>query len=599
MEAVLLDYHAHVLALAATRTALASATFTDATLVAARSAIQADLAVAADYAQLGAFVNHLFAHAASDGRELALLRRADALWQRGLALYDQLGSVRARLENALASPAAPGAADQFNSAANDVQLFSQGASAMLADVVALRDDASTLSFLSPHPRQLDQPSGAWDWANLLLGRRTDAFVRNLTRAAQGTATRAFAFGALVSYGASAAGSAYLGVVVGGPRRSHRFRDRLARNAIGSWLARTYATTSPAKLAQALTFGSPLAPTLPARVVEQLTGALGATFDLTRTAPLPDLQLGYRRLLEHLSLLGGFARPPVPAPPQGVWQSKLYGDPSIPPPSLRPKDTGVSGDPGGGVSLGNNSPGGAQPGQSDNSAASTICGIIMAILIIIDVIQAFVQCIVQWAKKETCTFWDNMLLKKLWEKDPPDPRDPPTTSEAAVSTADLVAMSSSDQVTQLVGCLFDIHTQVWEGLDRAYHFLAFHGLIYPGALIDVPVYRQFTTVPGAVPPLPRRPVTDPVNRYHLYPDSPLEQPAAPGAPFAAGARPDAFLPLAADRIALPLWQQMARGESDSANLDLDADRSFLHPCWATAGSINDDPVGVVVLAYTDQ
>ncbi|EIM96281.1 hypothetical protein WQE_34686 [Paraburkholderia hospita] len=594
----MVEYHAHVLTLREVRKSLAAASFTDATLVSARSTIESDLSVAGDYAQLGTLVDNLFAHAVSDGSELELLHRAAALWTRGLALYDDLASVRDRLEAALASPTDPGAVDLFNAATNDAQLFSQKASAMLGDVVTLRDDVAPLSFLREHPRQLDEPASSWDWSNLLLGRRTDAVVRRLHRSAHNTATRAFAFGAVAGYSANAAGSAYLGAVVGGPRRSHRYRDRLARNSIGSWLARTYSTPSPGQLAQTIRFGSPLHPRLPTGVVKQLEDALAGSFDLTRAPPLPDVQLGYRRMLEHLNLLDGFTRPAIPRPPQSFWSSKLYGDPSNPPQSLRTQDVGFSGDPGGGVSLGNNPPGDVQPGQSDNSSSGTICGIIVAILIIIDLIQAFVQCIVQWAKKQTCTFWDNMLLKKLWEKDPPDPRDPPSTSSVSSTLSDLTAMSSSDQVTQLIGFLFDIHTQIWEALDRAYHFLAFHGLIFPGSLIDAPVYRQFTAAPSASS-WPRRPVHNAVNRYHLYPNSPLEQPGAAGGTFAVAATPDAFLPLAVGRIALPLWEQIVRDEQDSANLDLDADRGFLHQCWATGKSINDDPVDVVVLPYPAQ
>src|SRR5262249_52302380 len=149
--------------------------------------------------------------------------------------------------------------------------------------------------------------------------------------------------------------------------------------------------------------------------------------------------------------------------------------SNPPPSLRVQDVGLIGDPGGGVSLGNNSPGDPAPNQSDNSSSSTICGIIMAILIVIDVIQAFVQCVVQWCKKQTCTLWDNMLLKKLWETDPPDPRDPTTPQNVGATSSDLTAMASRNEAVQLIGCFYDIHTQIWEALDRAYHFLTLHGL----------------------------------------------------------------------------------------------------------------------------
>ncbi len=600
MEGVaLIDYHAHTLALDEASKTLAGAIFTDAALVSARNQTQIDLSVAGGHALLGALVDHLFAHAVSDGSEIALLNRAADLWNSGVAIYNDLASVRDRFETALAAPGDPDAVSQFNSAALDVQLFAQKAYDMQAEVTRLRDDVSSLSHLSAHPRQLDEPASAWDWGNRLLGRRTDAFVRNLSRLAHDSPTRAFAFGALAGYGANAAGSAYLGHVVGGPRRSHRFRDRVARNAMGSWLARKFpATPAPGKIAKMVRFGGTFRAVLPSGVEQLLKDAVGATFDLSRTPQLPDLQRGYRRMLRHLQLLDGFVRPPVPAPPQAVWQVKIYGDPSNPPGSLRPQDVGPSGDPGGGVSIGSNSPGSPAPDKDDKSTASTICGILMLILIVIDLIQAFVQCIVQWAKKQTCTFWDNMLLKKLWEKDPPDPRDPPTTTNVSASSSELTAMASNAQVTQLIASLFDIHTQIWEALDRAYHFLAFHGLIYPGSLIDVPVYSQFTSAP-ATAQWPRRPVNDPVNWYHLYPGSPFEHPVTAPSSFAAGAKPDAFLPVAVGRFSLPLWEQIVRGESDTQNLDLDADRGFLHVCWATGKSINDDPVDVKILAYADQ
>jgi hypothetical protein len=261
--------------------------------------------------------------------------------------------------------------------------------------------------------------------------------------------------------------------------------------------------------------------------------------------------------------------------------------------VTPQDIGPAGDPGGGISLGTNKPDGP---SSDNSNSPEICGIIVAILIILDVIQAFVQCVGQWANKHNCTFWDNMLLKKLWEKDPPDPRDPPPTANVTASSSQLTVMASSDEITQFIGCLFEIHKQLWEALDRAHNFLAFHGLIYPGSLIDAPVYSQFTTVMQPNPPTlvqptqwPRRPVQDEIDWYHLYPFSPVENPATTPSVFAGGSHPDVFLPL----------EQIVRGETDSSNLDLDADRGFQHHCWETSGSVNDDPVNVRILPYGAQ
>jgi hypothetical protein len=600
----MIDYHAHTLGLEQFQQALAAAPFTDPGLVAARNQSTIDVALAGDYALLGTFLDHLLGHAASDGTELSLLRRAADLWSRGVGLSNEIGTIRAALEAALEAPSDPTSPARFNTAALDAQRLAQRLYAIQAEVISLRDDVMPLKHVAAHPRQLDTPPASWDWGNRFLGRRTDAFVRRLARLADSLPTRAFAFGALAGYGANAAASAYLGHVVGGPRRAHRYRDRIARNAVGSWLRAHYpATPAPAALAQRIRFGGPARPVLPADIEQLLLGALSETFDLSDTPPVPDLQRGYRRLVRHLELLDRFPRPAVPPPPSGVWAAALYGDPGAPPPALRTQDVGLGTDPGGGVTLGDNQPGDPQPGQSDSNSGGGICGIIVAILIVIDLIQAFVQCCVQWGKKEPCTFWDNMILKKVWEKDPPDPRDPTGPQDPNMTASGLTAAAGTPQVVQVVGALYDMHVQVWEALDRAHAYLALTGLIYPGDRIALPLYKQFTSIP-APRPWPHRPVPGAEDAYHLYPTSPLEQGVVSPSPFGEGAAPDAFLiggrtyPTAAT-IALAVWQQIARGETDSPNLDLDADRGFGSPCWATDGQVDDDPIGVRVLAYGDQ
>lgn len=416
---------------------------------------------------------------------------------------------------------------------------------------------------------------------------------------------AFATGAVASYGANVAGSAYLGRVVGGPRRTHRHRDRIARNAVGSWLAgRHAAATTPTTMADLITFGPPGSPTLPVELETLVHQALTDTFDLGRTQPLPDLQLGYRRLVTHLRLLDGFVRPPVPIPPALVWMAKLYSDPQNPPPSLRPQNTDLTGQDGGGVAVevGPPSPGSPTSGASDSSKAAAGCFILALILILIDLIQAFVQCIGQWANGNTSTFWENMLLSKPWEKDPPYPRDATQPTNPNVTAARLTAIAAGPQAAQLVKLLSDVHSDAWEAMDRAYGYLAVTGLIYPGHLTTTPPYAELTSSP-ADRPWPRREERDPSNTYHMYPASPAENPVATPSPFPPGARPDVSLTadgqLNASNIALALWRQVAAGDQDSHNRDLDGDRDALHECWAAAGSISDDPVDILVLGYDEQ
>jgi hypothetical protein len=411
-------------------------------------------------------------------------------------------------------------------------------------------------------------------------------------------------GACASYGANLTGSAYLGQTVGGPRRTHRYRDRLARNAFGSWLVTHNAAALPTSvMAHQITFGPAAHPALPADLASLVHDTLNATLDTSRTVPLPDLQLGYQRLVEHLKLLDGFVHPPVPMPPAQSFMATLFADPANPPPSLRPEDIDVNGQDGGGVAA-SYGPGGAgtgEPDATDSSSTSKGCGIAVLIIIAIDLIQAFVQCIGQWANHHTCTFWDNMLLKKVWEQDPPDPRDPSHPENPNATSSQLTAVSSSPQAAQLVWMLFDLHSQAWEAIDRAYVFLAVIGLIYPGDLLAMPLYAQFTSLPASKP-WPHREMANSADTYHLYPDSAIENPAETASPAPPGSAPDVYLGQAggnASHISLSLWRQIAAGEFDTENRDLDADRGFGHLCWAARGSVLADPVDVVILAYDEQ
>jgi hypothetical protein len=591
----MLDYHGDAIALAEFLDALAAAPFADPVLAAAQEkAVQASN----DHpgaALLGAFYGQLLVHAASDGAELDLLDQATTLWAKGTALCKELGSIRADLEHAMENPGDVGSAATFNNAAVRAQKMGYDINALRPDIDALRSAALAFHHLPPHPRQDDEPTKQWDWGNLVHARRTDALARELLDRANTFVETAFAVGAVAAYGANSSGSAYLGQAVGGPRRSHRYRDRLARNTVGAWLAAHHPSARPLT---AIAGALPAA--LPDELRQMLTDALSDTFDLNATRPIPDLDTGYERLTRHLSLLPRFGRPPLPVPPGTVWMVKLYSDPNNPPPSLRPQDVDVVGQDGGGVAVqygGGPDPGSPQPGKDDSSKANAVCGIIALILIVIDVVQAFVQCIVQWANKKTCTFWDNMLLKKLWEQDPPDPRDPGNPQDTDVTAEGLTAAATSPQAAQLVSMLFDAHNTAWEAMDRAFNFLAATGLIMPDGLLGLPLYAQFTSLPPYQEQWPRRPETHPVDTYHRPPTSPVEYPVRQPSLFGAHAAPTVFLSQATT-TALTVWAQSAGGQHDTANLDLDADRGFKHLCWRAGGSINDDPVIVDIMQYEE-
>jgi hypothetical protein len=84
--------------------------------------------------------------------------------------------------------------------------------------------------------------------------------------------------------------------------------------VGGWLAENHPAAEPlSKMADRIALGA-AAPALPPELEALIRNALGGTFDTTRTVPIPDLGLGYARLVRHLRLLDSFVMPKLPSPP---------------------------------------------------------------------------------------------------------------------------------------------------------------------------------------------------------------------------------------------------------------------------------------------
>jgi hypothetical protein len=75
------------------------------------------------------------------------------------------------------------------------------------------------------------------------------------------------------------------------------------------------------------------------------------------------------------------------------------------------------------------------------------------------------------------------------------------------------------------------------------------------------------------------------------------------PYPPGAKPSAFLTgvenvVRAATVSKAVWMQTVSDQLDANNYDLDADRGLFHACWTVNGSINDNPINVAILDYSD-
>jgi hypothetical protein len=159
---------------------------------------------------------------------------------------------------------------------------------------------------------------------------------------------------------------------------------------------------------------------------------------------------------------------------------------------------------------------------------------------------------------------------------------------------------------IINEFYNSQLEIWQAFDQALSFLTVTGLIYPDQyFLKSKLYSQFTTIPLAGS-WPHRAELDPENNYIFFPSTAIENPQSQPSPYPASVNPFSFVNGAGGQFptawgfARSLWNQIVKGQFDSTNLDLDADRGHGFPCWhVTAGtSIKDDPVNINVLSYNE-
>lgn len=309
-------------------------------------------------------------------------------------------------------------------------------------------EGNTFRHIPRHPRQSDVRATAWNWMDRFLARRTDAFVRAVFSRARDSRGLAFGFGVLSSYAGNVVGSSYIGHVVGGPRRLHRFRERMARNVIGAWFSSQGSVPTLEALSQALHPGSDLeSARLPIDIAKLASDAFVDAFG----EPPPDLAIGFGRTARHLRLLSVFERPNLPVPPPSTLSTLLSrlqtgvvplneGNPTADPAIENEQNS--SGLP----------PTNADPNSQPKMGAA--CGIAILVALLATVIA--IDCLIQIVDHGKCTKPLGINLKGNSETR--------TEADGTMSSSQaLVALSDSDGGAHVVQELYNAQNQCCDRL----------------------------------------------------------------------------------------------------------------------------------------
>ena len=439
---------------------------------------------------LGQLIDHLFEHAGPSKRELKILERSSNLWQTISAFMADIGLLRADLESLVSDPHQPSALDKFNSLAKALSdTTTLQFNYIVSGLNGVLTHIAELKFLTQHGQAQDKPVAEWEWRDIILSRRSGAFVANLVssaRTAGNPELLAFSFGAISSYAANAVGSSYLNRVVGGPRRSHPYRSRVASYSVGAWLGKNAGdlTMPLGKLRSSLLCGAPNMPTLPPKVLALLESTLQKTYDKHVSTPIPDLNKAYLNLLRHLELLSSFTPLPIPQPIVDSIYEKYVATVSTksnsgsedppPPPDPEPDTAGSDS----GAALPTDKPRTFWDWVEDICAA---IGYIALLLILLSL---------GGGKSDGGLTPSSDTSYSIGLKKDDD---------------EMIAWLTSDRALVAVNAMFKLQCMLWDVAQNALKVLKLVGILYPedSDLVD-PRFLQFTAIPdGEEPSFPKR------------------------------------------------------------------------------------------------
>ncbi|HDR7383805.1 TPA: hypothetical protein QCX24_003026 [Bacillus toyonensis] len=521
------------------------------------------------YALLGSIIDHILEHDKISEIELDRLTKASELWGMFRNFILEVESIRETLESLVLDPNQSELLEKANNLGLKFKDLKPQFDILVAKLQAFYDEIKDLKHVVQHGQARDTPVINWNWRDIILSRRTGAFMSNLLSIAQNDGSPkvlSFALGALSSYSSNVTGSSYINMTVGGPRRSHPHRDRLASYTIGSWfkLNRPDLTTSFTNLTSKVSFGAPNAPALPKKINKLLTNALKETYGQFNLTEYPDLNNAYQKLVQHLNLLSSFKPLPLPKP----IDDTLWGN-----------------------TLKSNMGPGPYPGPYINQFP-----------------QKNPTPTPDDSSKEDHEWWEWVLfgiciaasaLAGLFASDGQnDPYRSPFQN-----TGEVQQYLSSNDALGKVNLMFDLHCQLYEIANNGLMVLKLIGMIYPDAIdLDEKQFSQFTSIPRNEIEGLKRQISD-LNKFLEFPYSPVEDPKGTVSPYPANSTPNVFLEGSSDsagEYGLSLWIQAASGivpELQKINYNLDADRGYKHECWeVNKGSILDNPVSVKVLGY---
>lgn len=591
----MIDYFAHVSALRVCQFVMATSPPTD--LANPKAVIEAlnGLSEEPGSAILGALVDTLLQYSEEEtSAEIGILRHALVLFEEASTILKQIGMARASLEAGMTTPTAPGVLAAYNAALSNLPGMATELQNLRAKLETFQANFSG-NWMAPMGQQRGAPVSQWAWRDVFLGRRTTAFVANVQTLAATAMQRSFSVGVLAGAAGNLLGSGYLNSVVGGPRRSHQLRHRLAAYSVGAWLRDNEPQLSGtlAGIHAALHFGQPGPQALPSDLRGLIQSALLKTYPSGTPIP-PNLDVGYNKLVEHLKLLGAFTLPPVPQPMNNTLTAKVIGL------GLMPGTLKIEGDaPSSGGGTGGGSGGGGQsfgnefPGFGSHEDAGSVCATIFLDLSIIALLCFGVS-----------QTGSNYPGKPGTGKGTGIPG--PAPSSIQLTLPQLKALSVSPEGISTVNSFYGLEMKAWGALAASCTALVLRGLLYPdpGDLSN-PTFTQFQAIPGVskYPLLPMPPADDGT----AWPTTALEQATTSPSPYPVSASPLTFLTgssgYSVSALSSTLWEDMIEQPGSSRtwskNFNLDSDRGFLAECWELApnSAITSEPVDTVTLSFT--